>query len=131
MARIGFDGLAISPHGKGNARSQRHAVEALAARGEHELVVFVREPVEVEGVEVVRVRERLALGWELRGLPLEARRHRLDGFVTLSDRLPPAGGPPIVVWLFESPVHRIRSNRLHRAPLRHRASDVVTSLVWK
>ena len=35
--RVGFDGLMISPRGKGHARSERHAVEALAARGEHEL----------------------------------------------------------------------------------------------
>ena len=131
MARIGFDGLAISPEGKGHARSQRHAVEALAARGEHELVVFVREPVALDGVEVVRVRERLTLDWELRGVVRESRARRLDAFLTLSDRLPLAGGPPIAVWLFESPVHRMRSNRTNAAPLRHRASDVVTALAWK
>jgi glycosyltransferase involved in cell wall biosynthesis len=34
------------------------------------------------------------------------------------------------VWLFESPVHRIRSNRAG-APLRHRSSDVLTSALWQ
>jgi glycosyltransferase involved in cell wall biosynthesis len=131
MARVGFDGLMISPHGKGHARSERHAVEALAARGEHELVVFVREPVEIEGVEVVRVDPRLTIDWELRGMPAAAKRHRLDVFVTLSERLPPAGSFPIVVWLFESPVYRIRSNRRSKAPLRHRSSDVLTAVQWK
>jgi glycosyltransferase involved in cell wall biosynthesis len=129
--RVGFDGLMISSRGKGHARSERHAVEALAARGEHELVVFVREPVEIEGVDVVPVDPRLTLDWELRGVPAAVRRHRLDVFVTLSDRLPLLGTAPIIVWLFESPVHRIRANRLARAPLWHRGSDLVTAAMWK
>jgi len=131
MARVGFDGLMISPHGKGHARSERHAVEALAARVEHELIVFVREPVEIAGVEVVRVEPRLTIDWELRGMPVAARRHRLDAFVTLSERLPLAGSLPVVIWLFESPVHRIRSNRRSNAPIWHRASDVLTGGLWK
>jgi glycosyltransferase involved in cell wall biosynthesis len=129
MARVGVDGLMISPHGKGHARSELHAVEALAARGEHELVVFMREPREIDGVETVGV-DGLTLDWEMRGVVRAAREHRLDAFLSLSDRLPLAGGPPFVVWLFESPVHRIRANR-RTAPLRHRGSDVVTSLLWK
>jgi glycosyltransferase involved in cell wall biosynthesis len=129
MARVGVDGLMISPQGKGHARSELHAVEALAARGEHELVVFVREPVEIGGVETVRV-DGLTVDWELRGVVSAAKEHRLDAFLSLSDRLPLAGGPPFVVWLFESPVHRIRANR-RSAPLRHRGSDVVTSMLWK
>src|ERR671923_1219546 len=89
----------ISPLGKGHSRSQLHAVEALAARGEHELVVFVRDPRAAEmlaraDVESVRVRERLTIDWELRGMPREARRRRLDAVLTLSERLPPAGGAP-------------------------------------
>ena len=131
MARIGFDGLMISSSGKGHARSELHAVEALAARREHYIVVFVREPVETEGVELVQVDPRLTIEWELRGMPAAAKRHRLDAFVTLSDRLPLAGRLPIVVWLFESPVHRMRTNRTSRAPLWHRSSDVLTALVWK
>jgi glycosyltransferase involved in cell wall biosynthesis len=131
VARVGVDGLMISPRGKGHARSERHAVEALAARGEHELVVFVREQVELGGVEVVSVRERLTIDWELLGLPRAARRHRLDAFLSLSERLPLAGGPPVVVWLFESPVHRIRENRATGAPLWFRSSDAITSVLWK
>lgn len=131
LARIGIDGLAISPQGKGHARSERHAVEALAARAEHELVVFVREPIGIEGVEVVQVHARPTIGWDLVGLPAAARRHRLDGFLTLSERLPPTGAPPIVVWLFESPVHRIRANRAARAPLWYRGSDLLTCALWR
>ena len=136
LARIGVDGLMISPRGKGHARSERHAVEALAARGEHELVVFVRDPdaeelVAAADVEVVRVRERLTVDWELRGMPRAARRHRLEAFLTLSERLPLAGGPPTVVWLFESPVHRIARNRATGARPRYRASDVLTSALWR
>lgn len=121
----------ISPRGTGNARSERHAAEALAQRGEHELVVFVREDVQIGGAETVRVGERLTLDWELRGLPRAAKRHRLDAFVSLSDRLPTLSGPPIVVWLFESPLHRIQTNRAGGAPLRHRGSDIVTQLLWR
>jgi glycosyltransferase involved in cell wall biosynthesis len=131
VARIGFDGLMISPHGKGHARSERYAVEAMRDRGGHDLVVFVRDDVVLEGVEVVRVAERLTLDWELRGLQRAARRHRLDAFVSLSERLPPRPVVPVVVWLFESPVHRIRANRAAKAPLRHRWSDVVTQAWWK
>jgi glycosyltransferase involved in cell wall biosynthesis len=130
MARIGFDGLMISPTGKGHARSERHAVEALAARGEHEIIVFTREPVAIDGVDVVAVEPRLTIGWELRGLPAAARRYRLDAFITLSERLPLTGHLPVVVWLFESPVHRIRANRDSRAPLWHRSSDLLTSALW-
>jgi glycosyltransferase involved in cell wall biosynthesis len=131
VARVGVDGLMISPRGKGHARSELHAVEALAAHGEHELVVFVREQVEIEGVEVVPVHERLTLDWELRGMPRAARRHRVDAFLSLSERLPLAGGPQVVVWLFESPVRRIRTNREARAPLWHRASDLATTALWR
>lgn len=121
----------ISPDGKGHSRSELHAVEALAARGEHDLVVFVREPVVIEGVEVVPVHPRLTLAWEMNGLPRAAARHRIDVFVTLSDRIPLVGDLPFVIWLFESPVHRIRSNRRVRAPLWHRSSDLFTSLLWR
>jgi glycosyltransferase involved in cell wall biosynthesis len=129
--RVGFDGLMISPFGKGHARSERHAVESLASRSRHQLVVFVREPVEIEGVEVVRVDPRLTIDWELRGMRTAAKEHRLDAFVTLSDRLPIAGGPPIAVWLFESPMHRIRANRRSRAPLWNLGSDIVTAALWR
>jgi glycosyltransferase involved in cell wall biosynthesis len=131
MARVGFDGLMISSRGKGHARSERHAVEALAARGGHEIVVFTREQVAIDGVEVVPVDPALTIDWELRGMPAAAKRHRLDAFVTLSERLPLAGSLPIVVWLFESPVHRIGANRRSRAPLWHRSSDVLTEMLWK
>ena len=136
MARIGIDGLMISPRGKGHARSERHAVEALAARDEHELVVFVREPGAEEllagtGARTVRVTQRWTIDWELRGVVGASRRNRLDAVLTLSERLPLVGGPPVVVWLFESPLHRIRQNRVSGAPVRSRASDLLTSMLWK
>jgi glycosyltransferase involved in cell wall biosynthesis len=131
VARIGVDGLMISSRGKGHARTQRHAVEALAERGEHEVVVFVREPIELPGVDVVHVPDRLTLGWELRGMSSAARRFRLDAFLTFSERLPLRPSVPIIVWLFESPLHRIQENRRTHAPLRHRASDAVTTLLWR
>lgn len=135
LLRIGVDGLMISPSGKGHARTELHAVRALAERGEHRLVVFVREPGAEEllagvDVEVVRVTERLTIDWELRGMPRAAKRHRLDAMLTLSERLPLAGGPPTVVWLFESPLHRIRANR-RAGSAYQRASDLLTLGLWK
>lgn len=121
----------ISPNGKGHARSELHAVQALAERAEHDLVVFVRQPIDIDGVEVVPVAPKLTIDWELRGVPHMAKRHRLDAFVSLSDRLPLRGGVPVVVWLFESPIHRIRGNRESGAPLWNRGSDVLTSLLWR
>ena len=136
LLRIGVDGLMISPAGKGNARTELHAVGALAERREHELVVFVREPGAQElladlDVEVVPVSERLTIQWELLGMPRAARRRRLDAMLTLSERLPLHGGPPTVVWLFESPLHRIRTNRETGAGAWQRASDRVTAALWK
>jgi glycosyltransferase involved in cell wall biosynthesis len=131
MARVGFDGLMISPNGKGHARSERHAVEALAARGEHELVVFVRDPPAIDAVEIVQVDPRLTIEWELRGVPAAAKRHRLDAFITLSERLPFTGDLPIVVWLFESPIHRINANRESKASWWNRGSDLLTARLWK
>ena len=131
MARVGFDGLMISPNGKGNSRSELHAVQALAERAEHDCVVFVRQPIDIDGVEVVPVAPKLTIDWELRGVPRMAKRHRLDVFVSLSDRLPLAGGVRVVVWLFESPVHRIRANRENRASRWNQGSDLLTSLLWR
>lgn len=131
MARVGVDGLMISPRGKGLARVQRHSLEVLAARGEHELVAFVRAPVDIPGVEVVQIRGRPTLAWEIAGVSSAVRRHRLDVFLTYSERLPLRSSAPIVVWLFESPVRRIEQNRLTGAPLWHRGSDAVTALMWK
>jgi glycosyltransferase involved in cell wall biosynthesis len=121
----------ISQNGKGHARSELHAVQALAARNEHELVVFVRQPTEIAGVEVVEVAPKLTFDWELRGLPRVAKRHQLDVFVSLSDRLPLMGGLQVVVWLFESPVHRIRANRESGASRWNQGSDLLTSLLWR
>jgi glycosyltransferase involved in cell wall biosynthesis len=51
--------------------------------------------------------------------------------LTFSERLPIRPPVPTVVWLFESPLHRIESNRRTRAPLWHRGSDLATRLWWK
>lgn len=131
MARVGFDGLMISPSGKGHARSEINAIRALVARKEHDIVVFAREQVAIDGAEVVRVEPRLTIEWELFGMPAAASRLGLEVFVSLSDRLPLHGAPPVVTWLFESPVHRIRANRANGASVWHRASDILTSRMWR
>lgn len=135
MARFGIDATSVSTEGKGEARTQRKAVEALAGGG-HEIVAFVaceeaRELLTAGGAECVLVRARPALAWEQLGIPSAFARHRLDAFLTTTER-PPARGPRrVVVWFFELPVHRIEQNRLHGAGLYQRASDLVTRSLWK
>jgi glycosyltransferase involved in cell wall biosynthesis len=131
LLRIGVDATMVSPAGKGHARTQRHAVEALAATGAVELVAFVRDAAAAAllPVETVVVRERPSLLWEQAGLPLRAR--RLDAVLTTSDRTSLLPQPPTVIWLFESPVHRIAQNRLAGAGAYQRGADRVTSALWR
>jgi glycosyltransferase involved in cell wall biosynthesis len=129
VARLGIDATSVAPHGKGISRVQRRTVEALQALGRHELVVFARHPDELPGS--VPVTERPALAWEQLGLPRAIRRHRLDAMLTWTERLPLAGDGRYLVWLFESPTHRVRQNRLSGAGLYQRASDLVTLALWK
>ena len=117
MSRLGIDATSIAPNGKGIARVQRHTVEALRALDRHELVVFTR-------------RFRPSLAWE-QALPLVYRRHRLDAFLTWSERLPLLGGGRYLVWLFEPPTHRIETNRAAGAGAYQRAADAATGLLWR
>jgi glycosyltransferase involved in cell wall biosynthesis len=117
VARVGVDATSIAPNGKGIARVQRHTVDALQELGRHELVVFTR-------------RIRPSLAWE-QALPLVYRRHRLDAFLTWSERLPLAGKGRYLVWLFEPPTHRIETNRAVGAGAYQRAADVATRFLWQ
>jgi len=129
MVRLGIDATSVAPEGKGIARVQRRTVEALAALGRHELVVFARHPEELTGA--VQVTDRPALRWEQLGLQRVFREHDLDALLTWTERLPLRGGGRYVVWLFEPPTHRIRRNRLVGAGAYQRASDLVTLALWK
>ena len=136
--RLAIDATSVSPDGKGIARVQRGIVDALAARGEHELVVFVRHPEALalfaaHPLTCELVRPPLTLWWEQHGLPRppgatrSTRRSRgRSGFrssrrraaasssgstrcrITGSSRTGPSGPRPISV-----------------------ASDLVTRLVWR
>jgi glycosyltransferase involved in cell wall biosynthesis len=121
----------VSPAGKGHARTQRHAVEALARRSGLELVAFVRDAAAAAllPVETVIVRERPSIVWEQVGLPLRAR--KLEAILTWSDRLSVLPQPRTVVWLFESPLHRIEQNRRHRVGAYQRGADLLTSALWR
>ena len=131
LLRIGVDATAVTAAGKGHARTQRHAVEALARRGGLELVAFVRdaEAAALLPVETVVVRERPSIVWEQAGQP--ARASGLDAILTWSDRLSVLPQPPTVIWLFESPVHRIEQNRASGAGEYQRAADWMTSRLWR
>jgi glycosyltransferase involved in cell wall biosynthesis len=129
LARLGVDATSVVPEGKGISRVQRRTVEALRELGRHELVVFARHPEELRGS--VPVSPRLALTWELRGLRRAVKEHGLDVMLTWTERLPLVGTGRYLVWLFESPTHRIRQNRLAGAGLYQRGSDLLTSALWK
>ena len=73
MARIGFDGLVISPHGKGHARTERHAVEALAARRRARARRLRPRAGRDRRCRGGLRSTRLTIDWELRG---ECRRRR-------------------------------------------------------
>jgi glycosyltransferase involved in cell wall biosynthesis len=134
VARIGIDGFAVAPDGKGHARTARRMIESLAAAsGGHSLVAFVRSDeaaaVLPDTVERVVMRHRIALTWEQWGMRRAVRRHRLDVVLTLTDRLPVGAEPRFVVWLFELPTHRIAENA--SAGWYQRASDLLTRVLWK
>lgn len=129
MARLGIDATSVTPNGKGIARVQRRTVEALAALGRYELVVFARHPEEMAGAVPVTVRPTLR--WEQLGLPRVFQEHDLDALLTWTERLPLRGDGRYVVWLFEPPTHRVRQNRLSGSSLYQRASDLATLALWK
>jgi glycosyltransferase involved in cell wall biosynthesis len=136
--KLAVDATSVAPDGKGIARVQRGIVEALAAGGEHELVVFVRHP-EAQALfaglpltcELVSV--PLTLWWEQHGLPTTARRHGVDATLTWTERLPQLAPARrrFLVWLYEVPHHRIEHNRATGTSRYQRASDLVTRLVWR
>jgi glycosyltransferase involved in cell wall biosynthesis len=136
VTRIGIDATSVSPDGKGIARVQRHTVEALAALGlRHELVVFYRDSRAPEllprEAELVAVRSPRTIVWEQLGLCRAVKDHGLDVVLTWTERLPLRGGGHYVVWLFESPSHRIAQNRLVGASAYQRASDLLTTAIWR
>jgi glycosyltransferase involved in cell wall biosynthesis len=131
VIRLGIDATSVAPKGKGIARVQRGTVRALAELGRHELVVFARQPAELPEVDAIAVTMRPTILWEQIGLARAVRRHRLHALLTWTERLPLVGRGPFVVWLFEPPTHRIAENRRAGASRRQRASDRLTSALWR
>jgi glycosyltransferase involved in cell wall biosynthesis len=133
MARIGVDATTVAPGGKGNALSERKAVEGLASLGRFELVAFVRSAAAARmlDVETVRVRAPKAVLWEQLEQPRRVSQLRLDAMLTLSERLPLWGRGRYVVWLFELPTHRIEINRRTGAGAYQRGADYLTEALWK
>jgi glycosyltransferase involved in cell wall biosynthesis len=134
--RIGVDGWSITPHGKGHARTARRMVESVAGLDLDERpIAFVRSEeaaaVLPSTVERVVVRDRIALQWEQLGLRRALRRRRLDLVLTLADRLPVGAEARFVVWLFELPTHRIAQNAEAGVSVYQRATDALTSALWK
>lgn len=132
MPRVAVDATAVAPAGKGHARTQRLLVNALAQLGRYELVAYVRSDdaaALLPSVETRVVRSPKAMLWE----QIEIRRALRDAdlMLTLGDRLPVGAERSFVVWLFESPTHRIAENRQNAAGWYQRGSDIVTSLMWR
>jgi glycosyltransferase involved in cell wall biosynthesis len=130
LVRLGFDATSLGPEGRGLARVQ---AELLAAVAEHdlveELVAFVADDAgelpQCDRLRVVPVRTAPMLRWEQLGLPLAARRERVDVVLTLSERAALFGAPR-VMYVYEHPRHRAQRNRETGASMRQRIVDVVT-----
>ena len=127
MARVAVDATAVGPGARGIGRVARGTVEALAGRG-LDVVALVRDARAV-GVPAEVVRARPAVLWEQVGLRRAAREH--GAVLTFTERLPLLGGGRFVVWLFELPARRIEQNRLAGTGSYQRASDLVTSALWR
>lgn len=134
--RLGFDATSVTTRGKGLARVQGDFLRELA-RLElvPDLTVFVapdadraRLP-EVTGWCYRTVRTRPMLAWEQVGLPLAARRDRLDAVITTSERAA-LWGPARVMYIFEHPRHRAERDRLVSAPLRQRCVNLLTRALF-
>jgi glycosyltransferase involved in cell wall biosynthesis len=132
MPRLAVDATAVSPAGKGHARSQRKLVESLAALGRFELVAYVRTPEAaalLPNVETVVLGPGKAIEWEQVGMRRALR--DADLLVTLGERLPLGAERRFVVWLFELPTHRIAENKRRGAGWYQRGSDLLTSALWR
>lgn len=130
--RLGFDASSLTSQGKGLARFQGEFLRALAGLAlVDDLTVFVPVGIaggalpEVAGWRYLPARTQPMIRWEQVGLPVAARRERLDVVVTTSERAA-LWGPPQVVYIYEHPRHRARRGRETSVPLRQRAADAVT-----
>ena len=137
MGRIGIDATSVAADGKGISRVQLEAVRQLAALGlPHELVAFTRTAeaaalVQAAGARAVPALHPVSIAWEQLGIPLAARRERLDVLLATTDRLPVLPACPVVTWLYEVPTHRMEQNRLHGAGAYQRLADGLTRLLWR
>jgi glycosyltransferase involved in cell wall biosynthesis len=132
VPRVAIDATAVSPDGKGHARSQRKLVESLVALGRYDVVAYVRTSEAaalIPQVETVVLGRGKALAWEQIGMRRALK--RADLLVTLGERLPLGAESRVVVWLFELPTHRIVENRRVGAGWYQRGSDLVTSALWR
>lgn len=135
--RVGFDGSALTIDGKGAARVQGELLRALAELDpDAPLVVFVPEDADERLLprpprwRYVTARMQPALRWEQLGLPLAARRERLDVVLTTSERSALVGVAQ-VAFIFEHPRHRIERQRRERVPVRQRLVNAVTGLLFR
>ena len=134
--RLGFDATAVTLQGKGLARVQSDFLRELARLElAPDLTVFVapdadgaRLP-EVADWTYRTVRTRPMLFWEQVGLPLAARRDRLDAVITTSERAA-LWGPARIMYIFEHPRHRAERDRLVSAPRRQRFVNLLTRALF-
>lgn len=133
--RVGIDATALGPGGKGIARYLADLlpeVAALAPDAAVQPVVLAgpdaRLPAGIDGIAVVAVRSRPAIRWEQVELPRVARRERLALVHVTTDRLPVLPAPPLALYLFEDPRHRLDLARGSRTPKVAVADALTTAL---
>jgi glycosyltransferase involved in cell wall biosynthesis len=127
MARLAVDATAVGPKAKGIGRVAKRTVETLSARGVD--VVALVQRAAFDGVPSEVRRARPAVLWEQLGLRQAASRH--DVVLTFTERLPVGGSGRFIVWLFELPGHRVEQNKRAGAGPYQRASDLVTTALWR
>lgn len=124
MLRIGFDGRALHSPAAGVRRYASALLPALLSRGDVEVVALGGDPVSLpRGVLHVEapLHPPTNLGWTLVGLPLAARRARIDVLHAPAYTAPAWGAPPIVLTIHDVSYARRPEWYPYRSDLARRA----------
>jgi glycosyltransferase involved in cell wall biosynthesis len=120
---LALDATAVVPGRKGLGRFQERLLSELDVAGLADLQGtilvapgFEQTPAQPPaGWQVEVVEGRLGSARELLGVPRVLRRLAPDVYLSMADRLRAPRGVPVVLYLFEDPVYRIRANTLDDA----------------
>ncbi len=133
MVRIGVDAIHLSRNRKGIGRVERSLIQTLVSHQlDHEIVVFLdRDPATLglptsAGIKFITRPTYNLLVWEHIQLPFLAQRHEVHCLLTLADRVGALTSMPVVMYLFETPDHRLCMNSRLGSNLYQGMSDAIT-----